>query len=258
VEENAPDDVYGLAEDPLPSPRTTPSFEDTLPKSTSTADEDKPLRRPGAYQPMSAAQKKKIAKRADKIDKSKPYRSNAAFGVSFGTVLAIALFGWRVHRTVTRVNRIAGDNEAVQSGRDMAREFAKAIVQGIDEAAAEEIAKPDTAEARQWLDADKFPNHAMAGMPADSARNLVAGFYEKGADKVFILSPANKGNNLVSSALAVQLPKDSAKRKACLGWQTEFQKLEEPAKDVGQKYILIPTEVTPDSEKESDGEEQAK
>jgi hypothetical protein len=108
-----PDDVYGLADEPVPA-RVRNA---TAAGSSSRTDDDEPktLPRPGSTTPLTEAQKRNIAKRADKIEKSKPFRSNAAFGVSFGTVLAIALFGWRVQRALTKAERITKRNQAIQT-----------------------------------------------------------------------------------------------------------------------------------------------
>ena len=92
-----------------------PRGETAAVSSSNHDDEPIPLPRPGSAKPLTEAQKKSIAKRADKIEKSKPFRSNAAFGVSFGTVLAIALFGWRVQRALTKAERIDKRNQAIQT-----------------------------------------------------------------------------------------------------------------------------------------------
>ena len=156
-----PEDVYGLAEEPVPARARGV----TAAGSSSNSDDDDepmPLARPGSTKPLTEAQKKSIAKRADKIEKSKPFRSNAAFGVSFGTVLAIALFGWRVQRALTKAERIAKRNQAIQTAPAEVVDL-KAHAAEIDQDVEDMIAKNDTAEAREWLDTTKYPNHEVAG-----------------------------------------------------------------------------------------------
>jgi hypothetical protein len=236
------EDIYGLAEDPLPprSRAADPALANQGPASPE--DEVKPIR-PGAYKPMSEAKKKKIAKRADKIEKSKPYRSNAAFGVSFGTVLAIALFGWRIQRALTRAERMAYRADALASApEEPAPLDPKAAAAEADQEVGEMIAKPGAGEAREWLDKDKRPNHAMFEMGNERARAMVEGFYERGAERVYVLEPDTLGPSVVSAMIGVQLPKDPALRKKCLEWEANYREGEEPTRDVGQKYLLITTD----------------
>ena len=115
-----------------------------------------PLPRPGSAKPLTEAQKKSIAKRADKIEKSKPFRSNAAFGVSFGTVLAIALFGWRVQRALTKAERIAKRNQAIQTAPAEVVDL-KAHAAETDEDVEDMIAKNDTAECSRMARLGEVP-----------------------------------------------------------------------------------------------------
>ena len=151
-------------------------------------DETRPLARPGSTTPLTDAQKKKIAKRADKIEKSRPFRSNAAFGVSFGTVFVIALFGWRVQRALTKAERIAKRNQAIQTAPAEVVD-PKAYAAEIDQDVADMIANNDVAEAREWLDTARYPNHEVDELTNQVAREIVDGFYERGADKVYVVSP---------------------------------------------------------------------
>ena len=49
------------------------------------------------------------------------------------------------------------------------------------------IAAQGTAEARDWLDAAKYPNHSVMEMSTENARMMVAGFYDRGAERVYVL-----------------------------------------------------------------------
>jgi hypothetical protein len=192
-----------------------------------------------AYAPLTAAQKKKIAKRADKIDRTKA--TTAGVGVSFGAVLAIALFGWRMHGRLNRASRSLERLRANQSAPaevgDPAVMFAE-----VDKYAARMLKEPGTAEAREWLDPAKFPNHAVMEMSADHAREMVAGFYERGAERVAILDPTKLGDAMITAEIAIKLPQDPAKRKACLEWAARWQEADKPEQDLGQQYLVISTD----------------
>ncbi len=111
-------DVYGLDDVP-PAAATrgagaSPSH--ALLQNGSTAAEsasEPPLPGRDHYKPLSEKKKKQIAKRAGKLDRLKP--STAGLGVSFGTVLAIALIGWRFYRIAHRMERAAARANAAQS-----------------------------------------------------------------------------------------------------------------------------------------------
>ena len=70
------------------------------------------------------------------------------------------------------------------------------------------ISQPNTAEARDWLDPAKYPNHSVREMPAHAAREMVAGLYERGAERVYVLEPDSVGNSLIAAQFAVKLPQD--------------------------------------------------
>ena len=93
-----------------------------------------------------------------------------------------------------------------------------------------------------WLDAAKYPNHSVMEMSAENARAMVAGFYERGAEKVYVLDPTALGNSLVTAQFAVKLPKDAAARQKCLEWEAKYQEQDHPSPDQGQKYLLITTD----------------
>jgi hypothetical protein len=234
-------DVYGLDEEPA-----APLSQGSRPVETSLAspggDDSAPLpKRPEAYKPLSAAQKKKIAKRAAKIEKTKT--SNATVGVSFGAVLAIALFGWRMYRVTHRFERAANRLNAAQAAPgEVVVLDPKSAADATDKEAAEMIAQPTTAEAREWLDPAKYPNHSVMEMPTQTAQEMVAGFYERGAEKVYVLDPTSISGTLLTAEFAVKLPKDPAQRKQCLEWAAKYEEGESPAADVGQKYLLITTD----------------
>jgi hypothetical protein len=188
---------------------------------------------------LTAAQKKKIAQRADKIDRTKG--TTATVGVSFGTVLAIALFGWRIHTRLERGRRAADRLNASQTAPAELVDH-KAILAAVDKQVAQMIAQPATAEAGDWLDPAKHPNHAVMEMPTAKAQEMVAGFYQRGAEKVYVLDPTQIGNGVITAQFAVTLPQDPTQRRQCFEWQARFEEGEEPDQDVGQKYLLITTD----------------
>jgi ribosomal protein S27E len=234
-------DVYGLDEPPeAPRAQASPAVEAS--SASPNGDDSASLpKRIGAYKPLTAAQKKKIAKRAAKIEKTKV--SNATVGVSFGAVLAIALFGWRIYRVVHRFERAAKGIDAAQTAPgDVVELDPKSAADAVDKEVADMIGKPGTAEAREWLDTAKYPNHAVMEMPTPTAQEMVAGFYERGAEKVYVVDPTSINGTLLTAQIAVKLPKDPAQRKQCLEWAAKYEGGESPDADVGQKYLLITTD----------------
>ncbi len=200
-------DVYGLNEDAMaPLSRGSPLGE----SSPTSHDSDGPAPLPSRlkpYQPLSESQKKKIAKRAAKIEKTKA--SSATVGVSFGAVLAFALIGWRIYRIFNRIERAANRANAEQSApAEIYVNDPNTAMSKLDREVGVMIAQPTTSEARDWLDPTKYPNHAVTGMPAQTAREMVAGFYERGAEKVYILDPSSVNGTYLAGQFAVRLPKD--------------------------------------------------
>jgi ribosomal protein S27E len=107
-------DVFGL-KDEAPEPIHGVDSLRTMPAPTDSAGGGSPSlpSRLKPYKPLSAAKKKQIARRAAKIDRSRP--STAAFGVSFGAVLTFALIGWRVYRILNGIQRAAARVDAFQA-----------------------------------------------------------------------------------------------------------------------------------------------
>lgn len=237
--EAVPDDIYGLDDEPASTPgaRSDDVFASSPSAPSSAAAEEKLPPRAG-YAPMTEEKKKKIAKRAAKVEKSKPSFAGAGIGVSIGTVLAIAFFGWRIYRVTNSVRRAF--NEA--SVEASAPADPKAVAQAMDRDVEESLKRAGTFEAREWLDAAKHPNHSVFEMGNERAREMVNGFYERGAEAVYVLDPDTLGDVVVAAEIAVKLPADAAKRKECLAWEVQFLEGEEPTKDLGQKYLLISTD----------------
>jgi ribosomal protein S27E len=235
-------DVFGLEEEPT-APRSQGAPPVEAASASHDGDDSAPLpSRLKPYKPLSAAQKKKIAKRADKIEKTKA--STATVGISFGAVLAVALFGWRFyHRVARRIERATDRANAAQTApaeTDVADP--KAAAAEMDQEVSTMIVQPTTAEAREWLDPVKYPNHAVMEMPTQTAREMVAGFYERGAEKVYVLEPDSVGDQWLTAQFAVRLPKDPAQRKQCLEWAAKHEGSASPAPDLGQKFLLITTD----------------
>ena len=187
---------------------------------------------------LSEAQKNNITRGAVKVEKSKV--STATVGVSFAAGLAFALIGWRVYRVLNQVeqapNPANGNSSAPAEVYVVDRNTAAAKA---DREVGMMIVQPTTSEARDWLDPDKYPNHAVKGMPTQTAREMVAGFYERGAGKVYTLDPSSVNGMLVAGQLAIRLPQDPARRKRCFEWAAKHDRGAVPAPDLGQKYLLI-------------------
>ncbi len=79
-------------------------------------------------------------------------------------------------------------------------------------------------------------------MSNEQARALVAGFYERGAEKVYVLDPAKIGQSVISAEVAVKLPSDPARRKSCFEWCNQHFGEDDPEVDKGQSYLLMMTD----------------
>jgi ribosomal protein S27E len=241
-------DLFGLDEAPL-SPQPTRGADDLFadsgasPTVAPAASEEALPPRNKAFEPMSAEKKKKVNKRADKITKEKPSFAGAGMGVSFGTIIAITLFGWRLYRIGHRVTRALDDPPVAGAGFEPGAKFdPKAAAAEMDSDVERMLKEPGAAEAREWLDPAKFPNHGVFEMGNDRARAMTAGFYERGAKRVSVVDVSPMGNALITNTIAVELPSEADKRKQCLEWEVQYLEGEDPTADVGQKYLLIPTD----------------
>lgn len=232
-----PDDVYGLDEAPAPAVASRTPGNVSGAGADAAAEEKLPPR--AEYGPLSEAKKKKIAKRAEKIDKTKPSFAGASVGVSLATVLAIALFGWRIYRVTHRFGR-AMDRMNATAEVDPSDD--KVTAADVEPSIEEMIKDPNSAEAREWLDAAKHPNHYVFEMGNERARMMVAGFYERGAERVYVVDPTKEGNNVITAQFVVKLPTDPAKRKECLAFAAPYLEEDGPIPDEGQKYLLIMTD----------------
>jgi hypothetical protein len=236
-------DVYGLEEEPSAAPvrggqapGSTISGQDDF----GGAEPDPLLPRRDHYKPLSAEKKKKVVKRADKLNLLKP--SNAGVGISFGAVLAIALFGWRLYRIMHRFERAAARSSAAQSAPEHVVIDFKTFVAELDKETEQAIARPDTAEARDFLDPAKHSKHSVMEMSAEDARTMVAGFYERGAQGVYVLEPEKVGDVVMANQFAVKLPENPAERQKCLEWAAKYEDGAQPSPDHGQKYLIISTD----------------
>jgi len=235
-------DVYGLEDEPTaPAPLSggTSPGEPSI-QAGSASQESPPLpSRLQPYQALSEKKKKQIAKRADKLNRMKP--SNAGIGISFGAVLGFALIGWRFYRIMHRFERAAARGNAVQSAPVEAVDLKSSLAE-TDQNVAQMIAKPGTAEARDWLDTAKHPNHRIVGMSTENARTMVAGFYERGAKQVYVLVPITTGNGVMTNLFAVELPQEPAQRSKCFEWVANCPAEEQLSAEQGLKYLLISTD----------------
>lgn len=232
-------DIYGLEEALADAPSHSPGTPAGTSESGASGDEDSlPPPKRLDYAPLSEEKKKKIARRAAKADRMKP--SNASVGVSFGAVLAFALIGWRIYRVVHRFERAAkADDAQVATVEDF---DPKKMLAALDQLTEQRIADKSSAEARDWLDTARYPNHQVMEMSLDNARAMVAGFYERGAEKVYVLEPEPIASAVVTAAFGVKLPSDAAKRRQCLDWAARYEESDGPTLDQGQRYLTIETD----------------
>jgi hypothetical protein len=238
----APADIYGFDEEPVAAKSGASSVVEL--DARSGPDEGEMLPTRVGAETMSAAKKKQVAKRAAKTDRMRPSFAGAGMGASFGSILVVALIGWRVYRVVHRVGRIAG-HVAVVGAADSddvpTAEARRTMAAELDKDVEEMIRQPGTAEAREWLDPATFPNHGVQDMEIGKARAMVAGFYERGAEKVYVLEPKTVGDKLIAAQIAVKLPSDPAQRKKCFAWgatSTDGQ----GTTDDGEKYLVMGAE----------------
>jgi DNA-directed RNA polymerase subunit RPC12/RpoP len=227
----------GLFADETPGPPPRPGR---------AVEEEAPLPSRKAFEPLTAEKKKKIAKRAEKMHKMGP-AGFSSIGVSFGTILAITLFGLRLYRIGHKVTRGLADEPAASApfedaGFQPVNVDPKAAAAEGDREVERMLKEPGAAEAREWLDPAKHPNHAVFEMGNDRARAMIDGFYQRGARRVSVLDASPLGNAVVTNTIAVELPDEPAKRAECLAWEVQYLEGEDPSKDVGQKYLLITTD----------------
>ena len=245
-------DLYGLEEAPSP-PMPRPGgggdelFADSgatpaVAKSKSASGEALPPRA-GAFEAMTAEKKKKINKRADKITKAGPSFAGAGLSASFGTIIAITLFGWRLYRIGHKVTRGLDDPPIAAAPFEAGVPLdPKAAAAEGDRDVARMLKEPGAAEAREWLDPARHPDHGVFEMGNERARAMVAGFYERGARRVSVVDASPLGNTIMTAMIAVELPDEPDKRAQCLAWETQYLEGEEATKDLGQKYLLITTD----------------
>jgi hypothetical protein len=238
-------DVYGLDDEPVatatPGGGAPPSQTSLhVDRAESERESAAPLPRRDHYKPLSANKKKQIAQRAAKLDRMKP--TSAGVGISFGAVLAVAIVGWRVYRVLNRFERAAARANAAQfAPQDVAIDPHKFLAD-MDKQVEQMIAQPGTAEARDWLDAAKYPNHGVMEMSTADARMMVAGFYERGAQQVYVIDPTTIGGGVMTAMFAVNLPQDPSQRQQCLAWAAKYEEDGQPSPDQGQKYLVIATD----------------
>jgi hypothetical protein len=102
-----------------------------------------------------------------------------------------------------------------------------------DEEVARMIKEEGGAEARAWL--RERPGRLLSRFTPAQAQRHVDRWYELGATRVLAFG------GMVSTAVAVELPNDPAKRKAIFDESRRYAATSDfrPATDVGQKYLLI-------------------
>ena len=185
---------------------------------------------------------KPILGRAPRIAKASLSFAGAGLRVSLGTILAITFLGWRLDRTGHDVALYPGDRPVAGAPfEDGSLLDPKAATAEGDREAERMLRKPGAAEAREWLDPTRHPNHAVLEMGNGRARAMVAGFYDRGAKRVSVLDASPLGNAVVTAMLAIELPDEPDKRSLCLAWETQHLEGVDSTGDLGQKYLLIMT-----------------
>ncbi|HEU4388969.1 MAG TPA: hypothetical protein VFV34_14310 [Blastocatellia bacterium] len=127
--------------------------------------------------------------------------------------------------------RQPGDGVSGSADRkDQARE--------TDDLAREELNDPNHAEAREWL---RDPSHILFEGSREHVVTLVDQFYRDGAVKVWVTGIERIMDADVTATIVVELPDGKASRKKIFDVEASWQKDagEDPAVDVGQKYLRI-------------------
>ncbi len=158
-----------------------------------------------------------------------PYAITVA--ISIGALVLIVAVGVGIYRQLAS-GSFGSHREQVAAAR-IARD--EADLEGL-------LLRPDASEAREWLDPDKYPDHSVRTMGAKRAREVVNGFYDRGAEKVMVVDTTRAGDKLVTSTLIVQLPPDQSRRAMCLDWEAAANDKGAPEKDRGQKFATILTD----------------
>ena len=109
----------------------------------------------------------------------------------------------------------------------------KAPALGEDDIVETMIKDENGTEAKKWLDA--HTGRMLAGTTRSQAEYRIDQWYKMGAIKVYAFG------GVMSMTVALELPKDPAKRKELFDWEKKWHTEMDikPSVDVGQKYLLI-------------------
>jgi dienelactone hydrolase len=94
-------DVYGLDDEPAPKASAAPA-----PSSFDEEELPPPPRAGMPPKPKTKAERKAFEKRVKARDRELPSFTQPLFGISFGAVLAVSLFMWKMYRAVVRPLRV--------------------------------------------------------------------------------------------------------------------------------------------------------
>jgi hypothetical protein len=117
---------------------------------------------------------------------------------------------------------------------------------------AEADASTEAAETDAWIDASfddgtAAPARGWLSQPGNvlfegdprQVDALVEHLYANGAESVWFIDIGEFGGANVSAAIAAELPADPAARERILRTEAEFWQEEEPAEDVGQRFVAF-------------------
>jgi hypothetical protein len=107
-----------------------------------------------------------------------------------------------------------------------------------DQTAREELAEPSKAEAREWL---RDSSHILFEGSRPRVSGLIDDLYDNGAVKVYFTGIERLFDSDVTATIVVELPDDKSSRQKVFAVEAAFQTEagEQPAPDVGQKYLRI-------------------
>lgn len=100
------------------------------------------------------------------------------------------------------------------------------------------LASGKAVEAREWL-APAQKNHAGFKVSVAAMRELTEKFYKAGAKKVWAANMETMGQMEVCAQLIVEMPTDTAARRAVIDIDDKLNEEEQPSADKGNKYLEV-------------------
>lgn len=117
---------------------------------------------------------------------------------------------------------------AVREAREKAAE--------IDKDAAELLAEPGHADAREWL---AKPASMGFEVSTSDMSVMTEELYRRGALKVWVVGISTLGEREIAAVMVAELPASAEARRAVLEWYATIDEESGAPPDVGQRYLKI-------------------